>query len=80
MYSSETNRQQNNNFDSLINDISLVYTHQSGAVVSHSDYGMIPFARIWKCGNEAVGYNLGNVYHYNQTILCTIRFIFSIQE
>lgn len=50
-------------FSSLVNNISLIYNYQSGTVVTNSEKCLIPYARIWKCGNEAIYYNIGLLFN-----------------
>ena len=40
---------------SLVNNVSYVYTKHSGVIVTHNQNGLVPYARIYKCGNEAIG-------------------------
>ena len=46
-------------YSNLINNVTSLYLYHSGAIVTHNGNGLVPYARIYKCGNEAIGYNLG---------------------
>ena len=54
----------NDDYNNFVNKINSVYTgvlSHSGVIVSHNKNGLVPYARIYKCGNEAIGYNLDHL-------------------